>query len=210
MKSSIERTASGARRRRLAILGALVGTAATAAVAFGVLQASATPGAGIVGGPIVARGPLAQDLVVGVPQTIKVARTVRVRVGKKVVKKRVTFDVQSVQRLMSCGAAAPCDVAFQQLTISPGGHTGWHNHPGPTVVSVAQGEGTLYHDMSGCPAHKYATGASFFQPSAEIHNFRNEGSVPLVVYAVYYLPAGTPNTAIRTDQPQPASCPSIP
>ena len=210
MKSSIERTASGGRRRRLAILGALVGAVATAAVAFGAMQASATPGAGIVGGPIVARGPLAQDLVVGVPQTVKVTRTVQVRVGKKVVRKRVTFDVQSVQRLMSCGAASPCDVAFQQLTIAPGGHTGWHNHPGPTVVSVAQGEGTLYHGVSGCPSHKHGTGASFYQPSTEIHNFRNEGSANLVVYAVYYLPAGTPNTAIRTDQPQPASCPNIP
>ena len=40
--------------------------------------------------------------------------------------------------------------------------------------------------------HKYATGTSFFQPTTEVHNFRNEGSEPLVVYALYYLPAGTP------------------
>ena len=64
--------------------------------------------------------------------------------------------------------------------------------------------------ISGCPAHKYATGTSFFQPTTEVHNFGNEGSEPLVVYALYYLPAGTPNTGIRIDQPQPASCPTIP
>jgi mannose-6-phosphate isomerase-like protein (cupin superfamily) len=199
----------GARRSRVAILGVLVGAAAATAVAFGVVKASATPGAGIVG-PIVARGPVTQDVVIGVPQTVRVTRTVRVRVGKKLVRKRVSFEVATVQRLMSCGAAAPCDLAFQQLTIAPGGHTGWHTHPGPTLVSVAEGEGTLYHGVSGCPAHKYGVGTSFFQPSTEVHNFRNEGSTPLVVYAVYYLPSGTPNTTIRTDQAQPGSCPSIP
>ena len=47
----------GTDRRRLAIVGALIGAFVAVAVAFGVVQASATPGAGIVGGPIVARGP---------------------------------------------------------------------------------------------------------------------------------------------------------
>jgi quercetin dioxygenase-like cupin family protein len=192
------------------ILTVLVCVAATAAVVFGVVQASATPGAGIVGGPIVARGPVTQEVVIGVPQTAKITRVVRVRVGKKVVRKRVSFEIETVRRLSSCGAAAACDVAFQQVTISPGGHTGWHTHPGPTFVAVAQGEGTLYHGVAGCPAHKYGTGAGFFQPSTEVHNFRNEGSTPLVFHAIYYLPPGTPNSAIRTDQPQPASCPSIP
>ena len=199
-----------ARRHRLVMLGAALGALVTVAVALGVGRASATPGASIVGGPIVARGPLMHETVIGVPQTTTVTRTVKVRVGKQTVRKRVSFQVETVQRLMSCGAASPCDIAFQQLTIAPGGHTGWHTHPGPTLVSVAQGEGTLYHGISGCPAHKYATGTSFFQPTTEVHNFRNEGSEPLVVYALYYLPAGTPNTGIRIDQPQPASCPTIP
>ena len=46
----------GTDRRRLAMVGALIGAFVAVAVAFGVVQASATPGAGIVGGPIVARG----------------------------------------------------------------------------------------------------------------------------------------------------------
>jgi quercetin dioxygenase-like cupin family protein len=197
------------RRRRVTTLVALLGGSIGAAVVFGAVQASATPPAGIVGGPIVARGVAAQNVVIGTPRTVTMTRTVPVRVNGKTVRKRVSFKVDTVQRLMSCGAAA-CDIAFQQVTIAPGGHTGWHNHPGPTFVAISQGEGTLYHDASGCPAHKYGTGSGFFQPSTEIHNFRNEGSAPLVMFAFYALPAGTPNTAIRTDQPQPASCPSIP
>lgn len=211
MNGSIQRiTPSARRRRRAATLSLLIGGVIGAVVAFQAVQASATPGAGIVGGPIVARGPAAQSVVIGVPRTATVMRTVRVRVGRKVVRKRVSFKVPSVRPLMTCGEAAPCDIAFQQLTIAPGGYTGWHTHPGPTFVAVAQGEGTLYHGITGCPAHKYGVGSAFLQPVTEVHNLRNEGSAPLVVYAFYALPPGTPNTAIRIDQPQPASCPNVP
>ena len=128
----------------------------------------------------------------------------------KVVTKKVSFTYQAVTPLMSCGEATACDTAYQQLTIPPGGYTGWHTHPGPTFVAVAQGEGTLYHGMSGCPSFKYAVGAGFMQPPTEVHNMRNEGTTPLVLWAFYALPPGTANAAIRIDQPQPAECPNIP
>jgi quercetin dioxygenase-like cupin family protein len=189
---------------RLLLLGGM-----TAALVLGAARAWATPGTGVVG-PIVARGSVAQDIVLGTPRTVTVTRRVRVRVGGRAVTRRVKVSVPSVQRLMACSGSGACDIAFQQLTFSPGAHTGWHTHPGPTFVAVAQGEGTLYHGMAGCPAHKYGAGTAFFQPSSEVHTFRNEGSATLIVYAFYALPAGTPNTAIRTDQPQPTSCPNIP
>jgi mannose-6-phosphate isomerase-like protein (cupin superfamily) len=202
--------ATGSDRRWRSTLGLVAVGALAAAVVFGATRASATPGAG-VSGPIVARGFAAQEVVIGVPQRVTVTKRVRVRVGGRVVTKRVSFKVATVEPLMRCGAAAPsCDTAFQQLTISPGGHTGWHTHPGPTFVAIAQGEGTLYHGIAGCPAHRYGPNTGFFQPSSEVHNFRNEGSAPLVLHAFYALPNGTPNSAIRTDQPQPADCPHIP
>ena len=172
--------------------------------------AIATPGSGIAAGPIVARGVAGQNIVLGTPSTTTVTKAVKVRVGKKTVTKRVSFTVPTVKPLISSGAAAACDLAFQQLTISPGGYTGWHTHPGPTFVAVAQGDGTLYQDAAGCPSNKYGPNSGFFQPSSEIHNFRNEGSSPLTVFAFYMLPSGTANTAIRTDQVQPTSCSTIP
>jgi hypothetical protein len=51
--------------------------------------------------------------------------------GEKVTK-RVKVKVRSVRTLIACIAAKPCDTAFDQLTINPGSHTGWHTHPGPT------------------------------------------------------------------------------
>jgi mannose-6-phosphate isomerase-like protein (cupin superfamily) len=169
----------------------------------------ATTGSGAVS-TYVARGPVSQSVVIGVPRTATTTKSVRVRVGRKVVTRRVKFTYETVTPLMTCGGSTTCDTAYQQLTIPPGGFTGWHTHPGPTFVAVAQGQGTLYHGMSGCPATKYAAGAGFMQPPTEVHNMRNEGSTPLVLWAFYALPPGTANTAIRVDQPQPAECPNVP
>ena len=204
-----ERVPATARRRRAAVAG-LLAVAIGAAVALTAAQAFATAGAGPPVSVYTARGPVSQSVVIGTPKSVTATKTVRVRVKGKVVTKKVSFTYQTVTPLMSCGEATACDTAYQQLTIPPGGYTGWHTHPGPTFVAVAQGEGTLYHGMSGCPSFKYAVGAGFMQPPTEVHNMRNEGSTPLVLWAFYALPPGTANAAIRVDQPQPAECPNIP
>ena len=208
-QAPIERVPAAARRRRVAVAG-LLAVAITGVVAFTAAQAFATAGAGPPISVYTARGPVSQSVVIGTPKSVTATKTVRVRVKGKVVTRKVSFTYQTVTPLMSCGQATACDTAYQQLTIPPGGYTGWHTHPGPTFVAVAQGEGTLYHGMSGCPSFKYAVGAGFMQPPTEVHNMRNEGTTPLVLWAFYALPPGTANAAIRVDQPQPAECPNIP
>ncbi len=208
-QAPIERVPAAARRRRVAVAG-LLAVAMTGVVAFTAAQAFATAGAGPPVSVYTARGPVSQSVVIGTPKSVTATKTVRVRVKGKVVTRKVSFTYQTVTPLMSCGEATACDTAYQQLTIPPGGYTGWHTHPGPTFVAVAQGEGTLYHGMSGCPSFKYAVGAGFMQPPTEVHNMRNEGTTPLVLWAFYALPPGTTNAAIRVDQPQPAECPNIP
>ena len=208
MQAPIKRP-SAARRRRVAAAG-LLAIAITGVVAFTAAQAFATAGAGPPVSVYTARGPVSQSVVIGTPKSVTATKTVRVRVKGKVVTRKVSFTYPTVTPLMSCGEATACDTAYQQLTIPPGGYTGWHTHPGPTFVAVAQGEGTLYHGMSGCPSFKYAVGAGFMQPPTEVHNMRNEGTTPLVLWAFYALPPGTTNAAIRVDQPQPAECPNIP
>jgi len=208
-QAPIERVPAAARWPRL-VVASLLAVATTAAVAFTAAQAFATAGAGPPVSVYTARGPVSQSVVIGTPKSVTATKTVRVRVKGKVVIRKVSFTYPTVTPLMTCGEATACDTAYQQLTIPPGGFTGWHTHPGPTFVAVAQGEGTLYHAMSGCPSVKYATGAGFMQPPTEVHNMRNEGSTPLVLWAFYALPPGTANTAIRIDQPQPAECPNIP
>jgi quercetin dioxygenase-like cupin family protein len=130
--------------RRVAIIGLLAFGTIGAVVAA---QALATTGSGAVS-TYVARGPVSQSVVIGVPRTATATKSIRVRVGRKVVTRRVKFTYATVAPLMTCGESTTCDTAMQQLTIPPGGYTGWHSHPGPTFVAVAQGQGTL---ITGCP-----------------------------------------------------------
>lgn len=184
-----------------------------ACLTVGAEVARATPPAGVAGAPIISRGTATEDVVIGNPASKRVTRRVTVRVRGRSVTKRVKVKVKTVTPLIRCSVAKPCDTAVQQVSINPGGHTGWHTHPGVTFVSITQGEGTLYHaGVAGapCTGDKYAVGSGVFQSFKDVHTLRNEGSVPLVVHAFYVLPPGTPNTAIRTDQPQPPNCPDIP
>ncbi|MBF8289160.1 MAG: hypothetical protein HW391_128 [Chloroflexi bacterium] len=97
-------------------------------------------------------------------------------------------------------------VVTQTITIAPGGHTGWHSHPGPVFVTIASGTMTFYDaDDPTCTAGTYATGATFVdRGGGHVHIARNEGSVAMVLYATYLVPVGAP---IRTDAPNPGTCP---
>ncbi|MEO5704045.1 MAG: cupin domain-containing protein [Candidatus Limnocylindrales bacterium] len=97
-------------------------------------------------------------------------------------------------------------VVTQTIKIVPGGHTGWHSHPGPVIVTIAAGTMTFYDaDDPTCSAGTYATGDSFVdRGGGHVHIARNEGTVDLVLYATYLIPVGA---GIRTDIPNPGTCP---
>ena len=193
-------------RRKLILFAGILGAAA---LTIGIGAAFGTPGSGATSS-YTARGTVGDQLMLGAPRTVTVTRTVRVRTKRGPATARVKLTIPGTRPFISCGATA-CDTVFQVLTIGPGGHTGWHTHPGPTFVAVAQGEGTMYRAaQSGCTPAKYSVGAGFLQPSTEVHNMRNEGTTPLVLHAFYILPAGTQDAAIRVDQPQATNCPAIP
>ena len=102
----------------------------------------------------------------------------------------------------------PIEVAYQRITIPPGGTLGWHSHPGPTVVTVFQGTLSFHHAEQCTQEIEYATGQSFSNMPDEIHLARNEGTQPVVVFASYYLQQSSPPPPLRIDQPSPgAGCP---
>ena len=83
------------------------------------------------------------------------------------------------------------DVYVQSNTWAPGGSTGWHMHPGQSLVIVTDGTVTDYegHDPE-CRPHVYTKGMSFVDPGGEhIHNLRNEGDVEARTIAVQFIPA---------------------
>ena len=90
-----------------------------------------------------------------------------------------------------------------QYTFGPNSSTGWHSHPGRTLVTVQSGTFTVYHDED-CHPHVYEAGDAFIEKRTSIHVGRNEtdGTVQLGVVFFRVPIGGSP----RIDQPQPTTC----
>jgi len=101
----------------------------------------------------------------------------------------------------------PYDVVVQQISIAPGGHTGWHTHPGTAIAVVKSGTLTIYDaDDPSCTARAFDAGDTYIDPGyGHVHVGRNEGSVPLEIYVTYVdVPAG--GGPVRIDAPDPGTC----
>ena len=98
------------------------------------------------------------------------------------------------------------DTVVQQIVFGPGGHTGWHSHPGPVVVLVAQGELTLYSSEDpSCTGRTYAAGQAFIdRGQGHVHIGRASEVGNTVLWVTYFdVPAGQP---FRQDAPDPGIC----
>jgi quercetin dioxygenase-like cupin family protein len=98
------------------------------------------------------------------------------------------------------------DVYVIRNTFDPGGSSGWHTHPGPSLITVTSGEITAYEgDDSTCTPKVYRTGEGFVDPGdGHVHLLRNETSAPAETVAVQILPKGALR---RIDAPDPGNCP---
>jgi quercetin dioxygenase-like cupin family protein len=98
----------------------------------------------------------------------------------------------------------PLDFVTQQLTIAPGGTTGWHSHPGPVLVTVKSGALTLvYADDPTCQGRTYHAGQSFVDRGDEtVHTALNLGTTPVELWATYLVP-GPAGAPMRLDAPDP-------
>lgn len=144
-----------------------------------VVQADHLP----VHGTILARGPFTDEIDVKV-------------------KARVDGELELVQ---VDGAA---DTIFQQITVQPGGFTGWHSHPGPAFVTVAAGTFTYYDgEDPTCTGIPYGPGESFVDiGQGHVHSARNEGSTVVSLYVMYLdVPPGVTSPFIAA--PNPGNCP---
>src|SRR2546430_3492567 len=61
------------------------------------------------------------------------------------------------------------DIVVVKNVVTPGGHSGWHFHPGPVLVTVASGTITFYMgDDPTCTAHVHPAGTTFFENSGRV------------------------------------------
>jgi quercetin dioxygenase-like cupin family protein len=97
-------------------------------------------------------------------------------------------------------------ITVVKYVVEPGGAFGWHRHGGPVWAVVSEGALTLYHaDDPSCTGRTVTAGTAFLDPGIDhVHNARNLGDTPVVVYATFMLPEGG---ATRIDEPDPGVCP---
>jgi quercetin dioxygenase-like cupin family protein len=97
----------------------------------------------------------------------------------------------------------PSDLYIQDNVWQPGGTTGWHTHPGHSLITVTEGTITAYE--GSCAPTVYTVGMGFVDPGGDdhVHVLRNEGSVVARTKAVQLVPAGAPR---RLDRPKPPGC----
>lgn len=99
----------------------------------------------------------------------------------------------------------PSDVYVQSNLWEVGGTTGWHTHPGHSLILVTEGAVTVYDAGDPtCAPQVYERGAGFVDAGGEhVHLIRNEGDVPARTIAVQMIPAGATR---RIDAPSPGTC----
>lgn len=97
------------------------------------------------------------------------------------------------------------DIVVVRNVVSPGGHSGWHFHPGPVLVTVTSGTITFYMgDDPSCSPHVHPAGTTFFENGGMVGIARNESTVEATAVATFFVPAGSPT---RIDAPAPGNCP---
>jgi quercetin dioxygenase-like cupin family protein len=94
---------------------------------------------------------------------------------------------------------------MSQITVNPGGSSGWHSHPGGAIIVVAQGSLTVYSAVgSNCQTTNYSAGQAFIERPGEVDDVLNAGSERYVLYVTFpRVPVGT---SPRTDEPDPGTC----
>ena len=98
------------------------------------------------------------------------------------------------------------DVYVVDNKIDPGGTTGWHTHPGPSLILVVSGQVTNYTSKDrNCAGHTYTQGQGFIDGGGDDeHTLRNNGTTEAETIAVQLIPHGAPR---KIDEPNPTRCP---
>jgi quercetin dioxygenase-like cupin family protein len=96
------------------------------------------------------------------------------------------------------------DHVVLEVTIEPGGSSGWHHHPGPGLASIVTGALTVYDKH--CNKTVYEAGEGFEDSHHGPILVRNETDAETLSYVTYIVPTETPAEGLRIDDPQPKGC----
>jgi quercetin dioxygenase-like cupin family protein len=115
------------------------------------------------------------------------------------------------------------DIVTSRITLTHGGSSGWHSHPGGSIIIVQQGELTVYalgrgdeeqgqsqpdqEDGLRCVITKYTHGQSFIERIGDVVDAVNTGSTDTVVVVTF--PGVPVGGSSRIDMPDPGTCPGV-
>jgi quercetin dioxygenase-like cupin family protein len=95
------------------------------------------------------------------------------------------------------------DIYVTRNAIAVDGQSGWHTHPGPSLITVTLGEIVAYDSDLCTPIH-YAMGATFVDPGdGHVHLLRNESGAAAETVAVQFVARDAPR---RIDAAAPNNC----
>jgi len=95
-------------------------------------------------------------------------------------------------------AQGDTDYHVLRLVVSPGGHSGWHSHPGLLVGAVTSGQVDFYN--ANCEKRTILANQVYTEDDA-VHAIVNSGSVDAELYLTFLVKHGA---ARRLDEPAPA------
>jgi quercetin dioxygenase-like cupin family protein len=101
------------------------------------------------------------------------------------------------------------DLYVQNNVWQPKAHTGWHSHPGHSLIIVTSGSLTNYESSDpDCKPTVYTQGQAFVDHGGDdVHNIRNDTNGVSTSIAIQLIPAGAQR---RVDVQQPTNCPVFP
>jgi quercetin dioxygenase-like cupin family protein len=102
-------------------------------------------------------------------------------------------------KVLAQWTAGDRDYVLREITVDPGGSTGWHHHDG-TLYAVVK-KGVLTRTLADCTTtFVHHRGDTLIEEPAHVHVGRNLAPVPMVLEVLYVNPAGTP---LSRDEPNP-------
>jgi quercetin dioxygenase-like cupin family protein len=97
----------------------------------------------------------------------------------------------------------PVDVRVQEVTVAPGGRSGWHHHPGMVIVAVQTGVVTVVE--ADCDTTTYGVGSPngsvFVESGDQPMEVRNATDQPAMLYATFIAPDADPGVFRIEDEP---------
>ena len=110
----------------------------------------------------------------------------------------VTSDDDPNEWIANFFTSGPSTFQVLDVTLSPGGYTGWHHHPAILLSTMISGSIEWYDDK--CNKHVYNAGDSWTENTA-IHDVVNAGTTNARFMITYVIAKGQPR---RIDEPAPA------